>query len=72
MYSFTLSLTSTLRGGGWSAQRLGRFIPGKRDQYPWYGRLDGPQCRYGLVRKKILPPGFDPRTIQSVASRYTD
>ena len=29
MYSSTLSLTSTLDGGGWSAPRPGRFTPGK-------------------------------------------
>jgi len=29
MYSFTLSLTSALDGGGWSTPRLGRFTPGK-------------------------------------------
>jgi hypothetical protein len=26
----------------------------------------------GRLRKISLPPGFDPRTIQAVASRYTD
>jgi len=29
MYSPTLSSTSALDGGGWSASRPGRFIPGK-------------------------------------------
>ena len=29
MYSSTLSLTSALVGGGWSAPRPGRFTPGK-------------------------------------------
>jgi len=28
-YRFTLSLTSTLDGGGWSTPRSGRFTPGK-------------------------------------------
>jgi hypothetical protein len=28
-----------------------------------------PQRRSGSVRKNSLPPGFDPRTVQSVASR---
>ena len=28
-------------------------------------------CLYGS-RKSRLPPGFDPRNIQPVASRYTD
>jgi hypothetical protein len=31
----------------------------------------GPQGRSGRVRKISSPPGFDPRTVQPVASRYT-
>jgi hypothetical protein len=37
-----------------------------------YRRLGGPQGRSGRVRKISPPPGFDPRTVQPVASRYTD
>jgi hypothetical protein len=40
--------------------------------YPLYRRLVGPQGRSGLVRKISPPPGFDPRTVQPVESRYTD
>jgi hypothetical protein len=32
----------------------------------------GPQVRSGRVRKISLPTGFDPQTVQSVASRCTD
>ena len=46
------------------------FTPGKT-WYPLYRRLGGPQGRSGLVRKISPPPGFDPRTVQPVASRYT-
>ena len=35
-------------------------------------RLRGPQGRSGQERKKSHPPGFDPRTVQPVASRYID
>ena len=35
-------------------------------------RLGGPQGRSGEGQKISPPPGFDPRTIQPVASRYTD
>jgi hypothetical protein len=35
-------------------------------------RLGGPQGRSGRVRKISSPPEFDPRTVQPVASRYTD
>ena len=58
---------------GWvSTPRTGRFTPGKVTRYPLYGRLGGPQGRSGRVRKISLPPGFDLRTVQPVASRYTD
>jgi hypothetical protein len=41
-------------------------------QYLWYGMLGGPEGRPGQVRKISPPPGFDPRTVHPVASRYTD
>ena len=41
-------------------------------RYPLYRRLGGPQYRSGRVRKISPQPGFDPRTVQPVASRYTD
>ena len=71
MYSSTLPSTSALDGGGWSTPRPGRFTPGK-ERYPPYGKLGGPQGRSEQVRKISPPPGFHPRTVQSVASRYTD
>ena len=37
-----------------------------------YRKLGGLQSRPRRVRKISLPPGFDPRTVQPVASRYTD
>jgi hypothetical protein len=40
--------------------------------YPLYRRLGKPQGRSGRVLKISPPPGFDPRTVQLVASRYTD
>ena len=45
--------------------------PGKT-RFPLYRRLGGLQGRFKRVRKISPPPGFDPRTIQPVASRYTD
>jgi hypothetical protein len=35
-------------------------------------RLGGPQGRYGRAPKILPPQEFDPRTVQSVASCYTD
>jgi len=47
-------------------------LPLGMTRYPFYGRLDGPQGRSGRLRKISPPPGFDPRTVQPVASRYTN
>jgi len=49
----------------------GRFTPGKTWN-PLYRRLGGPQGRSGRARKISPPPGFDSRSVQSLASRYTD
>ena len=59
------------RWGGWSTPRPGRLTPGKETRYQFYRRLGGPQGRSGRVQKISPPPGFDPRTVQPVASRYT-
>ena len=61
----------TRRGEG-SASRPGRSLPPGKTRYPLYRRLGGPQGRSGQVRKISPPSGFNPRTIQPVASRYTD
>ena len=68
-YSITLSLTSALDGGGWSTPRHGHFTP---EKYPLYRGLGGPLSRSQLVRNISPPPRFDPRTVQPIASRYTD
>ena len=43
-----------------------------KTRYPLHMRLGGPQGRYGRVLKITPAPGIDPRTVQQVASRYTD
>ena len=48
--------------------RPGRLPPGKT-RYPFYRRLGGSQGRSGRMRKVSPPPGFQPRTVQPVASR---
>ena len=60
------------RRGERSASRPGRSLPPGKDRYPLYRRLGVPQGRSGQVRKISLPRVFDPRTVQPVASRYTD
>jgi hypothetical protein len=59
----TLSLTSALEGVGGQRHAPAALPPGKT-RYLLYRRLGG--------RKFSLPPGFDPRTLQPVKSRYTD
>jgi hypothetical protein len=59
--------------GGWLTPRPGRFTPGGKKPVPivqggWVGHragLDG----WGKPRPQL---GFEPRTVRSVASRYTD
>ena len=72
MYSFTLFLTSALEGDEGAASRSGRNLPPGKTRYPFYRSLGGPQGRFGQVRKVSPPPGFDPQTVQSAGSRYTD
>jgi hypothetical protein len=61
-----------LEGGEGSASRPGRSLPTGKTRYPFYRRLGGPQGRSGQVRKISPTAGFDPRTVQPIASRYTD
>ena len=50
---------------------LAALPPGKT-RYPLYRRLGGPQGRSGRVRKISSTPGFDPQTVQPLASPYSD
>ena len=47
-------------------------LPPQKTRYPLYMRLGGPQSRSEQVRKISSPMGFDPWTVQSVASRCTN
>ena len=55
-----------------SASRPGRSSPPGKTRYALYRRLGGPQGRSGQVWKISPLPGFDPRTVQPGAGRYTD
>ena len=48
------------------------FYPPVKTRYPWYRRLGEPQSLSGRVRKISIPSGFDPRTVHSIRSHYTD
>jgi hypothetical protein len=71
-YSSTFSSTSVLDRDGWSTSRPGRFTSGKETQYTLCRRLGGSQGQSGGVQKISTTPRFDPRTVQSVASGYTE
>ena len=47
-------------------------LPLGKNRYQLYSRLSGPQGRSGGVRKISHSPGFDPQTVQALASRYID
>ena len=65
-------MTSALRWG-WVVSTTPRpLYPRERPGTHCYSRLGGPQGRSRRVRKISPPPIFDPRTVQPVASRYTD
>jgi len=48
------------------------LYPRGMTRYPLYRRLGESQGQSGRVRRISPPSGFDPRTVQPVASRYTD
>jgi len=48
------------------------LCPRKETGYQLCRKLGGPQSWAGWMWKILPPPGFDPRTFQPVASRYTD
>jgi hypothetical protein len=57
---------------GWYCQyqALATLPPGKA-WYPLYRRLGMPQGQPRWIQKISPPPGFNPQTVQLVASRYT-
>jgi hypothetical protein len=61
----------TRREWGVSVTPRPLFTLGKT-QYPLYRRLGGPQGQSAQMWKISPLPGFDPRTVQPVAGRYTD
>ena len=60
-------MTMALEGVEGSASCPDRSLPPRNNRY-----LGGPQGWYGQVWKILPQLGFDPRTIQPVASCYTD
>jgi hypothetical protein len=60
-----------LDGDAWSTLRPGRLPPGKETRYSLHRRLGWPHGRSRQLRNISPISGFDSRTVQPVASRYT-
>ena len=72
MYSSTLPSTLTL-DGGWVVNATPRpLYPQERPGAHCIGGWVGPRAGLDGCGKSRPPPEFDPRTVQPVASRYTD
>ena len=69
-YSSTISLNSALDGAG-GQRHTPASLPPEQTRYPLYRKLGRPEVRSRRVRNISPPQGFDPRTVQPVASRYT-
>jgi len=67
-----LFLDNGTRRGSGAASRPGRSLHRKRAGTHCTEAWRGAKGQSGLVRKASPPTGFDPRTVQPVASRYID
>jgi hypothetical protein len=56
----------------WMGGQAPAALPLGKPRYPLYRWLGGLQIWSGRVGKILPPPGFDPQTFHSVASRNTD
>jgi len=65
-------MTTALEGGEGSASHPSCSSLPEKTWYPLYMRLGGSQGRSGQVQKISPPLEFDPWTVHTVASRYTD
>ena len=65
------STTTALEGSEWSAARPGCILHPRKTRYPLYRRLGGPQGRSGRA-ENLVATGIRSRTVQPVASHYTD
>jgi hypothetical protein len=66
-----LFLTSAIEGGVWSASRPGRLYLGK-EPVPIVQEAEWAPEPVWIGAENLAPPGFNSRTFQPVANRYTD
>jgi hypothetical protein len=67
---FTISLYNFSRRN--TKRHAPAAFPAGKSRYPLHRRQFGPQGRSERVRKISTKSGFDPRTVQPVASRRAD
>ena len=72
MYSSTAPSTSTLDGGGWTTPHPRTLYPQERPGTHCIGGREGSRAGLEVCVKSRPQPGFDPQTVQPVATRYTD
>ena len=65
-------MTTALEEGGGKASRPAALYPRERPGIHCTGGWVGPRAGLDWCGKSRPPPGFDPRTVQPVASRYND
>ena len=65
-------MTTALQGDEGSASRPGRSLPLERPGTHCTGGCVGLRASLDRCGKSRPPPGYDLRTVQPVASRYTD
>ena len=65
-------MTAALEGGEGQRHAPAALYPWERPVTRCTGGWVGPRAGLNKCGKSRLPPGFDPRTVQLVASRYTD
>ena len=71
MYSSTLSLTLAL-DGVCGQRRAPAALPPEKEPVPIVQETGWAPGLVWTGSENFSPPGFDPRTVQPVASRYTD
>ena len=64
-------MTAALEGVSGQQRAPAAIYPPKKTRYPFYRRLDGSQGRSGRA-ENLVPTWIRSRTVQPVASRYTD
>ena len=65
-------MTTALEGGEGSASRLGRSLAPGKEPAPIVQEAGWAPGSVWTGAVNLAPPGFDPWTVQNVASRYTD